>query len=131
MVSISKPMYRSNPISAHDILFLLHSQPSPDLCTFINTLFSSFHFFHLSHFILLCFVLLFCFCNIYTEHVRTCRRSPHRRDPVCLCAQTQEYMHDVLRRFGPHSVNGCILNWISLLAQVCTRHEKNNGALKT
>lgn len=36
---------------------------------------------------------------------------------------------DVLRCIVPHSVHGCILNWISSLALMCTRQRR--GALKT
>lgn len=124
---VSKPWYQSNPISAHQ--YLLLSQPLPDLCTFIYNFFlqSSFHFLHLYIFIfaLLCFLCCcFRFCNIYTEHVRTCR-SPHHRcsqcdvhTDVCLCGHIQP---DVLRYIGPHSVRECILNWIFFYWTQCAR----------
>lgn len=60
-----------------------------------------------------------------------------RARQVCLCGHAQVYMHDMLGCTGPHSVHGCILNWISIFAPPpptqCARDrdEKTICALKT
>lgn len=121
-------IYRSNPISAHHILILLLSQTSTDSCTFNNTLFSSLppplsFYFALLCFLCCCFVFVIFILNfseLAKAHITDVQRTYRCVRRLCLCRHTHEYMHNVLRRIGPHSVHGCILNWISILAPVCT-----------
>lgn len=120
--------YRSNPIFAHYILIFLLSQPSTDFCTFINTLLYSLppplsFYFALLCFLCCCFVFVIFILNmpeLAEAHITDVQRIYRCVIRMCLCRHTHKYMHDMLRRIGPQSVHGCILNWISLLAPVCT-----------
>lgn len=139
MASISKLIYiyRSNPISAHHILFLLLSQPSPDFCTFIN------HFFFLSlppllsfYFALLCFlccrfvfvIFILNSSELVEAHITDIQRTYKCVRRVCLRGHTCMMCEDVLA----HTVYMDV-SWIPLLAPMCTRQrwKKTIGALKT
>lgn len=133
---MSKPMYRSNPNSAHHVLFLLLSHPSPDFCPFIHVFLQS----SLSpppppscYFALLCFL---CCCSVFVifilnvselaeAHITDVQRTYTCVRRVCLCGHTQVYVHDVLRDVLAHTVYRDIF-WIGFLHWPrCARGREN------
>lgn len=141
MASISKPIYIGQTLFLHTICYFVsptHPQISaPSLTTF----------FFLSlppppslSFALLCFlcrwfvfvIFILNVSELAEAHIRDVQRTKKCVRRVCLRGHTQEYMHDVFRCIGPHSVHGCVLNWI-LYWPRCARdwEKKIIGALKT